>query len=1061
MIVDQDGDYAETIPRQSHENPAFSLDFGSGLIDKPMPLRAAISITVLLLAHLVAVAAGTGTTEADIERRFQTTVLPFIGNYCISCHDNEKPKGDFDLSPYHDVKTVARDHAQWELVLEKLQTGEMPPKKAKQHPASEQSQSIIAWIQELRINEAEKNAGDPGAVLARRLSNAEYDYSIRDLTGVDLRPTREFPIDPANQEGFDNSGESLAMSPALLKKYLHAARQVADNVVFKPDGIAFAPHPMLADTDHDKYCVLRIVDFYKQQPTDLAAYFEAAWRYKYRGILGQRRVTLAEVAAQTKVSPKYLDLIWITLNDSKEKVGPIAKLQSMWRDLPVPDKNQSEAPQARCADMKEFVLKLRQQLVPDVPNMTAPGVHDGSQCFVLWKDRQFVTNRRRFDTNVLQVQGVFQEETNTIATNASTSGRPSKKRKEKKKPSADADLTIPANTAERTQFEEAFARFCSVFPDAFYVSERARVYLDAEGEKDNGGRLLSAGFHSMTGYFRDDAPLCDMILDEPHRRELDRLWTEFEVIASVPQRMHTSFIWFERTDSRFMIDAEFDFARAEDKDSTSEVKIRQLADVYYAKAKRLGATEPALVAIREHFENVSASIRRVDKIRQESEPRHLDALESFAERAYRRPLLVSEKEDLRGFYRSLRTKDGLSHEDAIRDSVVSVLMSPHFCYRFDLLEVAGKVKQVPTSKSKRVSATVMDRAQPLSDYALASRLSYFLWSSPPDDILLAHAAAGDLHHPEVMAAETRRMMQDDRIRNLALEFGGHWLDFRRFEEHNAVDRERFPTFNDPLRQAMFEEPVRLFLNIVKENRPVSEFLDADYTFVNPALAKHYGFAISAVASNQWVRVDDVQRLGRGGLLPMSVFLTANSPGLRTSPVKRGYWVARKVLGEHIPPPPATVPELPADEAKLGELTLRETLAKHRADPTCASCHQRFDSLGLVFEGFGPIGELRTNDLGGRPVDTHAVFPGGAEGSGLDGLRAYIKSHREQDFVDNLSRKLLAYALGRSLILSDDITLRDMRVKLKANGQKFGVLVESIVTSPQFMNKRGPKTVASR
>jgi hypothetical protein len=203
-----------------------------------------------------------------------------------------------------------------------------------------------------------------------------------------------------------------------------------------------------------------------------------------------------------------------------------------------------------------------------------------------------------------------------------------------------------------------------------------------------------------------------------------------------------------------------------------------------------------------------------------------------------------------------------------------------------------------------------------------------------------------------------------------------------------------------------------------------------------------------------VRVDDAYRYGRGGLLPMAVFLTKNAPGLRTSPVKRGYWVVRRVLGEVIPPPPAVVPELPHDEAQLGELTLREVLEKHRSDPSCAACHARFDSFGLVFEGFGPIGERRETDLGGRPVDVHAVFPGGSDGTGVDGLRAYIRKHREQDFVDNLCRKMLAYALGRTLILSDEPCVDEMRSKLAADGYRFSTIVETIVTTPQFRTKRG-------
>jgi hypothetical protein len=186
---------------------------------------------------------------------------------------------------------------------------------------------------------------------------------------------------------------------------------------------------------------------------------------------------------------------------------------------------------------------------------------------------------------------------------------------------------------------------------------------------------------------------------------------------------------------------------------------------------------------------------------------------------------------------------------------------------------------------------------------------------------------------------------------------------------------------------------------------------------------------------------------------MAVFLTKNSPGLRTSPVKRGYWVVRRLLGEAIPPPPADVPELPGDEAQLGELTLRETLARHRADVSCAGCHERFDAIGLAFEGYGPVGERRSVDLGGHPVDTRATFPGGGDGNGFEGLRAYLHEHRNDEFVANLCRKLLAYALGRGLLATDDAMLAEMQARLAAEGGRFPSLVETIVTSPQFLNRR--------
>lgn len=253
---------------------------------------------------------------------------------------------------------------------------------------------------------------------------------------------------------------------------------------------------------------------------------------------------------------------------------------------------------------------------------------------------------------------------------------------------------------------------------------------------------------------------------------------------------------------------------------------------------------------------------------------------------------------------------------------------------------------------------------------------------------------------------------------------------------------------------MFEEPIRFFVDLVQRDQSVLEFLDADHTFVNAELAKHYDMPDSLVNDGRWVRINSAGKYGRGGLLPMSVFLTKNAPGLRTSPVKRGYWVVRRLLGERIPPPPPNVPDLPDDEAKLGDLTLRQALARHRENASCAGCHERIDSIGLAFEGFGPVGERRDKDLGGRPVDTTATFPGGSQGTGIDDLRVYLQQHRQEEFLDNFCRKLLSFGLARSLILSDELLLRDMRVKLEADDYRFGSLIESIVTSPQFLKKRG-------
>jgi hypothetical protein len=977
--------------------------------------------------------AKTGPTAAEsLERRFVSQVWPFLERYCLSCHGGKKPKGALDLSQYTNPKRQRGPNTnpkrqrgrsvlladtwyafpdRWEQVLERLQAREMPPAKASRQPKPGQRAAVIAWIRDLRDHEAQRNEGDPGTVLARRLSNAEFDYTIRDLTGVDIRPTREFPVDPANEAGFDNTGVSLVMSPALLKKYLAAVRLVADHVVLKPDGLVFAPHPVVTDTDRDKYCVHRIIDFYNRHQVDYADYFLAAWKYRHRRMLGRSEAELSTLATEAGLSPKYLALIWSALHDTKEEVGPLAAVRKMWRELPA----SAAAVRPGCERMRDLVVRLRRQLEPRVSRLSVKGISPGSQPFVLWSNQQRASQHRRYSGEVFadlrKLAGQLEGTDPALAKQW---------------------MTRPTDADSEKQLRRALERFCHVFPRAFVVTDRGPYYNPKEAGK---GRLLTAGFHLMVGYFRDDEPLYEWILDERQRRELDALWQELHFVTRVPLRQYKDFIFFERAEPpRFMIDAEFDFARSEDKDVTSEAKRNRLAKAYLGKAQARGASPEVLKAIESYFTRIGADIRWVERTRLSAEPSHLRALVQLTERAYRRPLSAGEQDGALAFYHA-RRKDGLWHEDALRDTLVSVLLSPHFCYRID--------RAPPGTATQR-----------LTGYGLASRLSYFLWSSMPDTELLAHAGKGDLHEPAVLRAQVRRMLRDPRVRGLATEFGGNWLDFRRFEEHNSVDRQRFPSFTPQLRQAMFEEPIRYFMDAARRNRSVLDLLHGNDTFVNRPLARHYGMPEPSGGADEWFAVADAHRYARGGLLPMAVFLTRNAPGLRTSPVKRGYWVVRRVLGETIPPPPPEVPELPKDEAKLGELTLPQLLARHRDNPSCATCHRRFDSIGVVFEGFGPIGERRTKDLGGHPVQTSATFPDGRDRDGLAGLREYLREKRQDDYVDNLCRKLLAYALGRNLVLSDRKTLEGMRARLVADKYALGSLVEAIVTSPQFLNRRG-------
>jgi len=1010
----------------------------------------------MLVVLLACVSTSAFADSPALQKQFDETVKPFVGKYCVGCHSGAQPTAQFDLKSYNTVGQVKDEFPRWSLLADRLTAHEMPPKPMPQ-PAPEAAQKVIDWVHAVRAEEIKRLGGDPGTVLARRLSNAEYNYTIRDLTGEDMDLTRQFPVDPANTAGFDNSGESLTMSPALLNKYLQAARLVADHIVLKPDTIDFAPHLMQVESDHDKYAIQRIIAFYKAQPTDYADYFHAAWRYRYRAALGKPGATLASTAAESKVSAKYLPMVWSILHD-KNAVGPVARLQGMWNAMPAPGNAKGgDAPRTQAQAMRDFVVRIRAHTAMQFYAPIVKGLPGQSEPLHNWRLEEYAQNHRKSDPKDLRADNVAEESPDLIPKypplHEDASPRWSVLSAHAR--FGDQDLVYPAG--QKAVYQKAFDRLAFVFPDTFYVSERGRYWPD---DSTDNGRFLSAGYHNTGGYYRDDTALMQLILDKKGQDQLNRLWNEFDFIAHQTERTWVQYYFNQSGEVDGNINGplstESGSKRPVGHEVTDQIVILQMRDKYLARwALDKEHNDPvAPKAFRWHYGLINATLRNMEKEHAAAEPKHLAALQRFAERAYRRPLTANEHAGLLAYYKTLRTKSRVSHEEAVRDSIVAILMSPDFLYRFDLARTASAAKP-GLSKAANVQAKPFS-SEALSDYSLASRLSYFIWSSMPDAELMRHAAAGDLHQPAVLKAQALRMLKDPKVNGLATEFTGNWLVFRQFETNTSVDRQRFPAFDDELREAMFQEPIHFVQDTVTHDGSMLDLLYGNYTFVNPALAKFYGMPAVDGDANNWVRVDNTDKYGRGGILPMAVFMTLYSPGLRTSPVKRGNWVVQKVLGMKVPPPPPVVPELPSDESKT-DLPIRAMLEEHHKNPFCAGCHQRFDSFGLVFEGYGPVGNSRTTDMAGRPVDASATFPGGVDATGVPGLQSYIRDHRQDRYVENLCRKLLAYALNRSLQLSDEALVDQMKTALTADGYRFRSLVAAIVASPQFLNRRMPES----
>ena len=520
---------------------------------------------------------------AALERQFTTTVKPLLAKHCLGCHGDSAPAAQFNLKAYHSLDAVVHDFPRWELVLQRTLAHEMPPRGALAL-APEDRRKLIGWIEALRAGEIRKNAGDPGPVLARRLSHSEYDYTIRDLTGVDLRPAREFPVDPANQAGFDNSAESLMTSPGLMAKYLEAARRSADHLVLTPTGMVFSPWPALVETDREKYAVRKILDFYARQPTDFCGLLRGRLALPASGRAGTPNATLATVAARAKLSSRYLAVIWQALEHTPADVGPLAKLQAMWRQLPAPVAGRMDAPRARLVAMRDYTARIRRHTEKLFDPPSVPSMNANFQPFMMWRNREIAAHRRDFDRQALRVVGEPAPGPELMVTRGPVFGGGEKIIVEKaiadylKERREDPDLVVPAG--ERTRYEAAFAQFSSIFPTAFYLRERGRFYpVDSYDQ----GRYLGAGFHSVTGYFRDDAVLSDLILDEAGQREMDALWREFEFVADFTGRTWEQFLFNGGGGSRGLNIAKPSFGEAK-----SEASIFRLRD-QYVKAVPAGA----------------------------------------------------------------------------------------------------------------------------------------------------------------------------------------------------------------------------------------------------------------------------------------------------------------------------------------------------------------------------------------------------------------------------------------------------------------------------------------
>ncbi len=959
---------------------------------------------------------------------FESKVLPLLKERCNSCHSTKKQKGDLDLERFATMADIKKEPMIWEGVLDQIHTGEMPPKKEPQL-STEQKKLLTKWVQERLEEVALASAGDPGPVVLRRLSNMEYTYTLRDLTGVAaLDPAKEFPVDGAAGEGFTNAGAALVMSPALLTKYLDAGKGIASHAVLTPQGFSFSLNTSQRDWTDEALAKIRA--FYSQ-----FCGAGGGTKVEAQGIkldTGDSGILLLEqylAAARgnpstAKVNDKYLGKLRVALEGVEPSVlldivrqqwragAPAAQMaetiaqwqRALWRfstighigklngpkswQVPVLPLTASEVlrvklPVAGVTKLYLTAFAMGQaSAIWENARLVTPGQQDrlivinGDEVILpvdIGKDAEFVVSARMHPDSqgAVQVRVLTAKPVTPSVLVASkvTINKPIKKGtwSDGEKPlSFDAPILVGDDSDMRKRLTAQIAEFRELFPAALCYT-----------------KIVPADeVVTLRLFYREDDQLQRLMLNKDQIVEIDRLWDELRFISEAPLKQVDVFeqLWQFAT---------------QDADPSAFEPMREpiRRDAEFFKQQQLDA-----------------------------EPKHVQAVLDLAVQSWRRPLSDMEQAELRALYQKLR-KQELPHAAAARMLIARVLVAPAFLYRGE--------KSAPGIKST-----------PVNDWEIATRLSYFLWASTPDADLHQLAAAGKLKDPAVLATQALRMMKDVRIRRLATEFGCQWLHVRDIETLDEKSERHFPTFNS-LRGDMQEEVVRFFVDLFQNDRSVLSLLNADHSFVNGSLAKHYALDLK---SDDWQRIDGLRTQGRGGILGFAATLSKQSGASRTSAILRGTWLSEVILGDKLPTPPKGVPILP--EEAPADLSERQLIERHSRDENCAGCHRRIDPFGFALEGFDAIGRA-------RKADTKTVLPDGTSVDGVNDLRDYLVNKRSDDFLRQFCRKLLGYALGRSTQLSD----RPLIESMTHSDHRIGTLIDLIVRSPQFREVRGKDAIA--
>ncbi len=940
---------------------------------------------------------------------FEQTVHPFVEKYCYDCHGNGLHKGGIALDKYKNTGDVEKDATTWETVLEKIHRHEMPPDNADAQPTEQERDTMVNWIDQ-QIHQFDPAHPDPGRITLHRLNRAEYTNTIRDLTGVTFHAEEDFPPDDSGY-GFDNIGDVLSLPPMLMEKYLAAADKVLDQAL---------PTDPLVTQKHDFPAALLASDFNGLGPQEG----------------GVRLISLEEghVSVDQDIpAPGEYRVSFEASGDPLNGNSPNGVGGSQPADAAKPE-TPKLALRAGETVLHEFTIDATDQKNPGTYTWEI-GLPTGSAALHVVMERI----RGGANENII-VNGRVGKQQNgqtwvkSITVEGPLPGAVTRYPVGQLTATGESGMT-PLNERLFIGKGDVSVKI-NVPKDGEYI---LRAYAYAQQAGDEPARMDFRIDGKSLQTFDVLAPARHIMA--PGERVFSNHPAALALLRQAPQvyEIHANLTAGEKTFSTAFLNPFADPDNENPNLRQRNLTIQSLEIVDLSAPFK----QPEMSDLMKAYFAQSATLS--DKTAQARA-----IITQFARRAWRRPASPADIDRLMKLY-ALALKNGDSFQSGVKLAFKAVLVSPHFLFR-DGAATPGIMAQQPASPIIKAVLTKTPAAAddgknlgvPVDEFTLATRLSYFLWSSTPDDELLDLAEHNQLraHLPE----QIKRLITSPKSRAMVDNFAGQWLQFRSLETFEP-DSTKFEDFNHTVRDEMSTETEDFFDYIMREDRSVMDFLTADYTFVNEDLATYYG--LTGVTGENFQKISLANTPRRGVITQGSVLVLTSNP-TRTSPVKRGKWVLENLLGDPPPPPPANVPALDSETELTG--TLRQQMEQHRANPTCASCHARMDPIGFGLENFDAAGEWRDKD-GDDDIDASGQLLTGETFKGAAELMQILAEKKKTDFLRCISEKMLTYALGRGVDYYDRPATDKIMAELDANGDKFSALITAVVDSVPFQQVR--------